>query len=127
MDYKVILADGTEVWLNAESRIEFPSNFQGNERRVSLQGEAYFKVARNEQSPFIVSTEQNGDEWIITAALRKNGKTYKDFIYIITQEDPGFEEGSQHKMYGTCIGNYRIQSEETNDGYPSVDLLFWDD
>ena len=58
MDYKVILADGTEVWLNAESRIEFPSNFQGNERRVSLQGEAYFKVARNEQSPFIVSTEQ---------------------------------------------------------------------
>ena len=76
---------------------------------------------------FIVSTEQNGDEWIITAALRKNGKTYKDFIYIITQEDPGFEEGSQHKMYGTCIGNYQIQSEETNDGYPSVDLLFWDD
>ena len=58
MDYKVILADGTEVWLNAESRIEFPSNFQGNERRVSLQGEAYLKVARNEQSPFIVSTEQ---------------------------------------------------------------------
>ncbi len=58
MDYKVILADGTEVWLNAESRIEFPSNFQGNERRVKLLGEAYFKVARNEKSPFVVSTEQ---------------------------------------------------------------------
>ena len=58
MDYKVILADGSEVWLNAESRIEFPANFQGNERRVQLQGEAYFKVARNEKSPFIVSTDQ---------------------------------------------------------------------
>ncbi|MBR1463437.1 MAG: FecR domain-containing protein [Prevotella sp.] len=58
MDYKVILADGTEVWLNAESHIEFPSNFQGKERRVKLLGEAYFKVARNEQAPFIVSTEQ---------------------------------------------------------------------
>ena len=58
MDYKVILADGSEVWLNAESRIEFPANFQGNERRVKLLGEAYFKVARNEKSPFIVSTDQ---------------------------------------------------------------------
>ena len=58
MDYKVILADGTEVWLNAESRIEFPTNFQGSERRVTLLGEAYFKVARNEQQPFVVSTGQ---------------------------------------------------------------------
>ena len=58
MDYKVILADGSEVWLNAESRIEFPTNFQGKERRVKLLGEAYFKVARNEKSPFIVSTDQ---------------------------------------------------------------------
>lgn len=58
MDYKVILADGSEVWLNAESKIEFPANFQGNERRVQLQGEAYFKVTRNEKSPFIVSTDQ---------------------------------------------------------------------
>lgn len=58
MDYKVILADGSEVWLNAESKIEFPANFQGNERRVKLLGEAYFKVARNEKSPFIVSTDQ---------------------------------------------------------------------
>ena len=58
MDYKVILADGSEVWLNAESRIEFPTNFQGNERRVKLLGEAYFKVAPNEKSPFIVSTDQ---------------------------------------------------------------------
>ncbi len=58
MDYKVILADGSEVWLNAESRIEFPTNFQGNERRVKLLGEAYFKVTRNEKSPFIVSTDQ---------------------------------------------------------------------
>lgn len=58
MDYKVILADGSEVWLNAESKIEFPTNFQGKERRVKLLGEAYFKVARNEKSPFVVSTDQ---------------------------------------------------------------------
>lgn len=55
MDFKVTLHDGTEVWMNAESTIEFPASFTGNERKVNLKGEAYFKVARNESKPFIVN------------------------------------------------------------------------
>lgn len=58
MDFKVVLPDGSEVWLNAESTIEFPSAFTGEERTVSLKGEAYFKVAHNEQQPFIVNTDK---------------------------------------------------------------------
>ena len=58
MDFKVILSDGSEVWLNAESSLEFPSAFTSKERRVNLKGEAYFKVARNEQNPFIVTTDK---------------------------------------------------------------------
>lgn len=58
MDFKLILPDSSEVWLNAESSIEFPVAFQHGERRVQLQGEAYFKVARNAQSPFVVSAGQ---------------------------------------------------------------------
>lgn len=58
MDFKVILPDGTQVWLNAESTIEFPAAFSGNERRVTLKGEAYFKVTRNEKAPFIVTTDK---------------------------------------------------------------------
>lgn len=58
MDFKVILSDGSEVWLNAESSLEFPSAFTSRERRVNLKGEAYFKVARNEQNPFIVTTDK---------------------------------------------------------------------
>lgn len=58
MDFKVILPDGSEVWLNAESTIEFPAAFSGKERNVTLKGEAYFKVARNEQSPFIVTSDK---------------------------------------------------------------------
>lgn len=57
MDFKVLLPDGSEVWLNAESTIEFPSAFTGSERIVKLRGEAYFKVARNEEQPFVVNTE----------------------------------------------------------------------
>lgn len=58
MDFKVVLPDGSEVWLNAESTIKFPSSFIQGERRVELNGEAYFKVARNAAKPFLVTTER---------------------------------------------------------------------
>lgn len=52
--YKVMLSDSSEVWLNADSRLTFPSHFVGNKREVILEGEAYFKVVRNVNAPFIV-------------------------------------------------------------------------
>lgn len=56
-DYHVTLADGTEVWMNADSRLEFPKQFTGSQRRVKLKGEAYFQVAKNASKPFIVETD----------------------------------------------------------------------
>lgn len=56
--YQITLNDGTEVWLNAGSRLSFPSRFTGDSRIVTLDGEAYFKVAKDEKRPFIVKTEQ---------------------------------------------------------------------
>ncbi len=50
----LLLADGTKVWLNAGSRLAFPSKFSGKERKVYLEGEACFKVTRNRDKPFIV-------------------------------------------------------------------------
>lgn len=58
MDFKVVLPDGSEVWLNAESTIEFPSAFRTGVREVKLKGEAYFKVAHDERAPFIVTSEK---------------------------------------------------------------------
>lgn len=52
--YMLILPDKTKVWLNAESSISYPSVFAGNERNVSLVGEAYFEVAKDKQHPFKV-------------------------------------------------------------------------
>ena len=56
-DYHLTLADGTQVWLNAESRLEFPDRFNGNTREVRLQGEAYFEVKKDAKRPFIVHTD----------------------------------------------------------------------
>jgi len=49
------LNDGTEVWLNAGSTLEYPGEFRGKERLVTLQGEAFFKVASDTKKPFIAS------------------------------------------------------------------------
>ena len=53
-EFKVTLEDGTEVWLNADSRLRYPETFEGGERRVEVSGEAYFKVAKNAEKPFYV-------------------------------------------------------------------------
>ena len=56
-EFRVTLEDGTEVWLNAQSNLVYPETFSETERRVRVEGEAYFRVARNEQKPFIVETD----------------------------------------------------------------------
>ena len=52
--YRLILPDGTKVWLNAASAITYPTAFSGPDREVSITGEAYFEVAKNPRQPFRV-------------------------------------------------------------------------
>lgn len=54
--FKITLCDGTEVWLNANTHFVYPTAFIGKERIVTLKGEAYFKVAKDTEHPFIVKT-----------------------------------------------------------------------
>lgn len=53
---KMILPDGSQVWLNADTRMEYPAVFSKSERRVKLSGEALFEVAHDALCPFIVET-----------------------------------------------------------------------
>ncbi len=53
--YQITLPDGSNVWLNSESSIEYPSRFTGSERRVTVTGETYFEVAKDTDHPFIVT------------------------------------------------------------------------
>lgn len=53
---QLLLEDGTKVWLNAGSRMAFPTKFNGKSREIFLEGEAYFEVAHNQNLPFIVNT-----------------------------------------------------------------------
>lgn len=52
------LPDGTNVWLNARTTLQYPVSFNRKYREVKLNGEAYFEVKRNERKPFIVKTDK---------------------------------------------------------------------
>ncbi|MRG47957.1 DUF4974 domain-containing protein [Chitinophaga sp. SYP-B3965] len=56
--FRIILPDGSKVWLNAASSLHFPTAFNGKEREVQLIGEAYFEVAKNPQMPFKVKVNE---------------------------------------------------------------------
>lgn len=56
----LVLADDTDVWLNSNTKIEYPTKFSKDNRTVFLDGEAYFAVSENKNKPFIVKTK-NGD------------------------------------------------------------------
>ncbi|HCY40782.1 MAG TPA: hypothetical protein DHV48_05420 [Prolixibacteraceae bacterium] len=53
---QIVLADGTKVWLNSDTKIRYPGNFSKNQRDVYLDGEAFFEVSKNEHQPFVVHT-----------------------------------------------------------------------
>jgi ferric-dicitrate binding protein FerR (iron transport regulator) len=53
---RIQLPDGTQVWLNSDSRLVYDESFRGPLREVALQGEAYFDVARDKDHPFVIHT-----------------------------------------------------------------------
>lgn len=74
-EYLLVLSDGTEIWLNADSRITYPICFKGTTREVSISGEAYFKVSKYAGKSFIVKTNHGN---IRVLGTEFNVKDYPD-------------------------------------------------
>lgn len=72
---EVILPDGTEVWLNADSKLSYGVNFGKLNREVNLEGEGYFKVAHNSRNKFIVHAQ---DLAITALGTEFNVKAYPE-------------------------------------------------
>ncbi|RZK38798.1 MAG: FecR family protein, partial [Pedobacter sp.] len=75
-EYKIVLSDGTKVWLNAATVLKYPTSFrERTERRVKLvSGEAYFEVAKDPKHPFIV-TSRNQELTVIGTHFNINTYT----------------------------------------------------
>jgi transmembrane sensor len=78
--YQLVLADGSKVWLNAASSITYPTAFIGNERKISITGEAYLEVARNTSKPFKVAIQSPAGDAaeIEVVGTQFNINSYKD-------------------------------------------------
>lgn len=77
--FRIILPDGTKVWMNSASSLTYPTLFTGATRNVSLSGEAYFEVARNSRQPFKVAV-QDLEVAVTGTAFNINGYTDEDGI-----------------------------------------------
>jgi len=73
-DYVVCLSDGTKVRLNSETNLRFPVEFAGEERKVFLEGEAFFEVEKAQEWPFVVETERMN---VQVTGTRFNVKSYR--------------------------------------------------
>lgn len=63
---QVVLADGSKVWLNSNTRFYYPKSFEG-ERVVYLEGEAYFEIAKDEEKPFVIYSGKSVTEVLGTS------------------------------------------------------------
>ena len=77
-EYRMVLADGTRVMLNAETRLRFPEAFGDGERRVFLEGEAYFEVAKERERPFWVDFREGTVRVLGTQAWKNGEFVFKD-------------------------------------------------
>lgn len=100
---ELLLADGTKVWINAGSRLAFPSQFTKKEREVYLEGEAYFEVAKNEAQPFIVKA---GEVNVKVMGTHFDVSAYKDDNHIETILLEGSVAVSNSKSFG--FGNNEV-------------------
>ena len=74
-EHKLILSDGSILWLNAESEVKFPNFFPKNKRQIWVKGEVYIEVAKNKKKPFIVNTTNSK---VTVTGTKFNIYSYKD-------------------------------------------------
>lgn len=86
--YMLELADGTKVWLNADSKIIFPSQFEEGKREVSIRGEVYLEVAKDIERPFLVNVFKENESIpevsVEVLGTEFNISAYPDQDYIAT-------------------------------------------
>ena len=83
---QVVLPDGSKVWLNSCSRVEYSAPLLSRERRVKMEGEAYFEVTHNPRRPFVVEFE-GGEIQVLGTSF--NVKAYRDDDIVAVTLDEG--------------------------------------
>lgn len=122
MEYALTLSDGTKVYLNAETKLEFPTRFKDKYRVVKLEGEAYFEVSKDSVHPFIV--EMNSLK-VRVLGTSFNLRSYADEELVVTTLVEGKVEVAAGEVartitpgmqvvYGKKKGNMKVQEVDVS-------------
>ncbi|WP_051082719.1 FecR family protein [Butyricimonas synergistica] len=124
-EFNLVLADGTQVWLNAESKLKYPVVFGSEERVVELEGEGFFKVSKDASRPFRVKTKSQVVEVLGTEF---NVDAYPDEGYVYTTLVEGKvkvdAEGKSLELVPgmqSVVGGQEMYSRKVNTG----DVVSW--
>ena len=103
------LADGTKVWLNSGSELQFPTRFAGEKREVMLKGEAFFEVTKNEKQPFRVNANELKVEVLGTSfnVVSFDDDTQSEVVLVTGKVALSSEKGQIVKEYGNIIPGQR--------------------
>ncbi|MEC5143998.1 FecR domain-containing protein [Chitinophaga sp. 212800010-3] len=88
LDYKIRLDDGSEIWMNSATELRFPLTFTGNTREITINGEAYMKIAKDPDKPFIVHLPKT--------TVQVLGTAFNVNTYSTNTEKVSLLEGSVH-------------------------------
>ena len=110
------LSDGTKVWLNSGSKLQFPNLFNNSKREVMLKGEAFFEVTKNEKQPFRVNANELKVEVLGTSfnVVSFDDDTQSEVVLVTGKVSLSSENGQIVKEYGNIIPGQRAiyQKEE---------------
>lgn len=108
------LADGTKVWLNSGSELQFPTRFDGDKREVMLKGEAFFEVTKNEKQPFRVNASELKVEVLGTSfnVVNFDDDTQSEVVLVTGKVALSSEKGQINTAYGTMHSGQRAIYEK---------------
>jgi len=116
------LSDGTKVWLSPNSKLSYSDRFEGTERKVSLEGEAFFEVAHDVKHPFIIKSGQINTTVLGTAF---NVTAYKEQhiinVTLVTGRVTVSLNGSNSSKRDTILANQRIVFDKISSRISKVD------
>ncbi|MDB4591085.1 FecR domain-containing protein [Flavobacteriaceae bacterium] len=111
MEYDIILADGTHVWLNSNSKVRFPTIFENNKREIHVEGEVYFKVKKDVRSFYVFV----GGSEVSVLGTEFNVRSYSDEIYdAITLVEGVVELKTSNNKYTMKPNTQILTSKENN-------------
>lgn len=125
---RVLLADGTEVWLNANSTLRYPEQFELEQRTVELYGEAFFEVEHNREKPFVVKTNKmnvqvTGTKFNISAYNQEKyfiASLVEGRISVASLSDPtSFHSLKPQQQIMVSDSSYQIST------FGNTDFLLW--